>query len=231
VSNVDQSNFERHDLISAIRQRSHLLGPVESWFRKRITGPRSAVGYSAGVTGRKFCNEINGPLDKIRTITCDKRAKSLSSNQTNTSHQCLARERRKIAHQISPLPVWTGVVRFLVWAFFRHSQTEGAAGPVLAAAITLVAPQAPAAASGNTDRQFWIPMTELDFCAPQAPLPLAFLTMRTPFIVAYQRTQTYSDTVALRSGPGASALSRSGDIHSESADSPFGFVLAGALVV
>jgi hypothetical protein len=38
-----------------------------------------------------------------------------------------------------PVPVWTGVVRFLVWAFFGHSQTEGAAGPrapVLAAAIT-----------------------------------------------------------------------------------------------
>jgi hypothetical protein len=34
-------------------------------------------------------------LDKIRTITHDKSAKSLRSNQTDTSHQCWARERRK----------------------------------------------------------------------------------------------------------------------------------------
>jgi hypothetical protein len=67
-------------------------------------------------------------------------------------------------------------------------------------------------------------MTELDFCAPQAPLPLPFWAMITPCIIAYQRTQTSSDTVTLRSGP--DAPSRSGDIHSESADPPFGFVLA-----
>ena len=37
------------------------------------------------------------PLDKIRTTTCHKSANCLGSNQTNTSHQCLARERRKAA--------------------------------------------------------------------------------------------------------------------------------------
>jgi hypothetical protein len=55
-------------------------------------GTGSAVGYSAGVTGRPFSNEINGTLDKIHTITGDKSAKSLRYNQTNTSHQCLARK-------------------------------------------------------------------------------------------------------------------------------------------
>jgi len=57
---------------------------------------------------------------------------------------------------------------------------RGRRGPVLAAAIT--------PAFGNTDRQFWIPMTELDFCAPQAPLPLPFLAMITSFVIAYQGT-------------------------------------------
>jgi hypothetical protein len=71
------------------------------------------------VTGRPFSNEINGTLDKIGTITCDKSAKSLRSNQTNTSHQCLARERRKsqsprpgIAHQISPFRLGQGWFAF-----------------------------------------------------------------------------------------------------------------------
>jgi hypothetical protein len=55
--------------------------------KRRRTAPEISAG-GAGVTGRPFSNEINGTLDRIRTITCDKRAKSLRSNQTNTSHQC-----------------------------------------------------------------------------------------------------------------------------------------------
>jgi hypothetical protein len=60
-----------------------------------MAGSTGLEPATSGVTGRPFSNEINGTLDKIRTITCDKSAKSLRSNQTNTSHQFLARKGRK----------------------------------------------------------------------------------------------------------------------------------------
>ena len=47
-----------------------------------MAGATGLEPAASGVTGRPFSNEINGPLDKIRTITCDKRAKSLRSKQT-----------------------------------------------------------------------------------------------------------------------------------------------------
>src|SRR5215472_10404377 len=69
----------------------------ESADRVIVSGDRMEGGErGAGVTGRPFSNEINGILDKIPTITCDKSAKSLRSKQTNTGHQCLAWERRKV---------------------------------------------------------------------------------------------------------------------------------------
>jgi hypothetical protein len=111
---------------------------------ERATHRNPGFGYSAGVTGRPFSNEINGTLDKIPTITCDKSAKSLRSDQTNTSHQCLARERRESyspqparAHQISSFGYGPGWFAFSSGP--RPPKTEGAAGrrgPVLAAAIT-----------------------------------------------------------------------------------------------
>jgi hypothetical protein len=52
-----------------------------------MAGATGLEPATSGVTGRPFSNEINGALDKIRTITCDKSAKSLRPNQTNTSHQ------------------------------------------------------------------------------------------------------------------------------------------------
>jgi len=80
---------------------------------------RPRLVAAPGVTGRPFSNEINGTLDKIRTITCDKSAKSLRSDQTSTSHQCLAWERRKShspqpgrAHQISPFRYGQGWFTF-----------------------------------------------------------------------------------------------------------------------
>jgi hypothetical protein len=113
-----------------------------------MAGATGLEPATSGVTGRPFSNEINGALDKIRTITCDKR-----------SNQCLARERRKshsprpeIAHRISPFPEpvpdrggWLSGL-----GPFGRSQAEGAAGRrglVLATAITVAAVQAPAAAS------------------------------------------------------------------------------------
>jgi hypothetical protein len=51
-----------------------------------------------------------------------------------------------------PVPVGTGVVRFLVWAFsvtLKPTALLGHRGPVLAAAVTVVAAQAPAAASAQ----------------------------------------------------------------------------------
>jgi hypothetical protein len=47
-----------------------------------MAGATGLEPAASGVTGRPFSNEINGTLDKIRTITCDKSAKNLRSNQT-----------------------------------------------------------------------------------------------------------------------------------------------------
>jgi putative transposase len=64
------------------------LAVILDAFSRKVVGMAGATGLepaTSGVTGRPFSNEINGTLDNLRTIKCDNSAKSLGSNQTNTS--------------------------------------------------------------------------------------------------------------------------------------------------
>jgi hypothetical protein len=157
-------------------ERSEVISDAATGWRTQGTG----FGYSAGVIGRPFGNEINGTLDKIRAITCDKSAKSLRSNQTNTSDQCLERERQKspsprpgIAHQISPFRWGPGWFAFSSGPFRPLSSrrrccvTEDLCSRQQLLLLQLRHPQP---CLRNADRQFWIcatPITEVDFCALQ----------------------------------------------------------------
>jgi hypothetical protein len=144
-----------------------------------MAGATGLEPATSGVTGRPFSNEINGTLDKIRTITCEKSAKSLRSNQTNTSHQCLARERRK-SH--SPRPeIATPVARSgQGWFAFQSGPFRPLSGrgrcwsPRTCACgrqLLLLQRRHLAAASaqcGPTILNLRHSMTELDFCALDA---------------------------------------------------------------